>query len=80
MFSANRKLGQLRRVVTGFNEKGVSIIQSDTILEPKSSGPDSTAASATVWTTDTFPTNVLDPIDGATRPIEGIGIRSPNGM
>jgi hypothetical protein len=79
MFTANRKPGQLRRVVTGYDEKGTSIIQSDSVLEPQSSQPNGAAFTTTVWTTDAFPTPVLDATDGAVRPIQGIGIRSPNG-
>jgi hypothetical protein len=80
MFAANRQPGQLRRVVTGYNENGTSIIQSDSVLDPQTSQPNGTAFSTTIWTTDRFPTPILDDTDGATRPIQGIGIRSPNGI
>lgn len=79
MFVANRKPGEIRRVVTGFDSKGTSIIQSDSVMEPQSVAPGGNAASTTIWTTDTFPTPVLDSTDGATRSIQGMGIRSPNG-
>jgi hypothetical protein len=79
MYSANRKPGQLRRVVTGFDANGKSVIQSDSILDPQQSSPDGNASSTTIWTTDTFPTEILDSTDGATRTIQGMGIRSPNG-
>ena len=79
MFAANRKPGEVRRVVTGFDSKGTSIIQSDSVLEPQSVAPGGNAASTTLWTTDAFPTPVLDSTDGATRGIQGLGIRSPNG-
>jgi len=80
MFVSNRKTGQIRRVVTGFDSNGTSIIQSDSILDPQSTAPGGEAASTTVWTTDTFPTPVLDSTGGATRNIQGMGIRSPNGI
>ena len=64
VFNADRKPGQLGRVVTGFDSKGVSIIQSDLLPMGK----------ATIWTTDT----VLDVTDPTTRSIQDMGIRSPN--
>lgn len=64
VFNADRKPGQLGRVVTGFDSKGVSIIPSDLLPMGK----------ATIWTTDT----VLDVTDPTTRSIQDMGIRSPN--
>jgi hypothetical protein len=80
MFASNRTPGQIRRVVTGFDSNGISIIQSDSVIDPQSTAPGGNAASTTIWTTDTFPTPVLDSTDGATRNIQGMGIRSPNGI
>jgi len=80
MFSEKRSIGNVRRVVTGFDEKGKSIIQSDTILEPSNSAPNGAAATTRLWSTDAFPTPILDPIDGGKRELQGLGIRSPNGM
>jgi hypothetical protein len=80
MFSANRKQGQLRRIVTGFNGEGKSVIESDQMLDPQRIAPDGSSFSSTVWTTDSSPANVLDPVDGATRPLQGMGIRAPNGL
>lgn len=79
MFHSNRKPGELRRVVTGFDHSGKSIVESDSILQPQQSSPDGKFASTAIWSTNTFPTDVLDPTDGAQRKIEGKGIRSPNG-
>ena len=36
MFAVNRKAGEIRRVVTGFDSKGTSIIRSDSVMEPQS--------------------------------------------
>jgi hypothetical protein len=79
MFHSNRKAGELRRVVTGFDSSGKSIVQSDSVIQPQQSSPDGKFASTAIWSTNTFPANVLDPTDGAQRKIEGMGIRSPNG-
>ena len=80
MFSANRSSGQLRRVVTGFMPDGKSSIQADTVLDPQFIAPGGSAFSTTIWTTDTSPADVLDPSDGGARSLQGMGIRSPNGM
>lgn len=55
MFVANRKPGEIRRVVTGFDSKGISIIQSDSVMEPQSVAPGGNAASTTIWTHRHFP-------------------------
>ena len=72
----------LRRVVTGFDSKGKSVIQLDTVLVPEVNAPGTTGArvfTSTIWSTDSSPAKVLDPQDGGTRKIGGRGIRSPNG-
>jgi hypothetical protein len=69
MFSANRTPGQLRRIVAGFDVQGEFVIESDQLLDPQRSAPG--GSSSTVWTTDKSPRNVLDPADGATRPLQG---------
>jgi len=79
MFSANRLQGQLRRIVTGFNADGKSAIESDQILDPQRTAPDGSSFSSIVWSTASSPANILDPVDGATRPLQGLGIRSANG-
>lgn len=78
MFSADRKPGQLRRVVIGIDSKGVSIIQSGSILDPQTAAPNGKGFS-TISMTDTFWTPVLDTTNDVTRPIRGMAIRSSNG-
>lgn len=80
MFSTNRTPGQLRRIVTGFIVQGKSIIESDQLLDPQRSAPDGSSYSSIVWTTVTSSANVLDRADGATRPLQGLGIRSLHSM
>jgi hypothetical protein len=79
MFNPNRTPGELRRIVTGFTDEGKSLIQSDELLKPRFIAPAGTSFSSTIWSTSTSPADVLDPADGATRVLEGKGIRSPNG-
>lgn len=80
MFSANRAPGQLRRVVTAFSADGKSIIESDTVLDAQFVAPAGVSYSSTIWTTNTSPAKVKDPVDGAVRTLQGRGIRSPNGL
>ena len=66
--------------MTGFTPEGKSIVESDKVMDPQFVAPGGSAYSSTIWTTDTSPANVTDPTDGATRVLQGRGIRSPNGI
>jgi hypothetical protein len=79
MFASDRRPGQYRRVVSGFNAQGKSVIAEDKIIDSKAirDGPDFIS---TVWTTAESPANVLEEGDGGSRELPGLGITSPGGV
>ncbi|RMI28828.1 cupin domain-containing protein [Nocardia stercoris] len=54
---------QARRVVTGHDSKGRSIVVSDSVVEAFEASP--TALAMRLWATDEFPSNNADERDGA---------------
>jgi len=79
MFAPNRRPGQYRRVVSGFNAEGKSVIAEDKIIDSKPMH-DGRDFLSTVWTTAESPANVLEEGDGALRELPGLGITSPGGV
>jgi hypothetical protein len=73
------KAGQYRRVVSGFDAEGKSVISDDRVIDCVAMDEAKTHFLSTVWTTAESPADVLEPIDGATRKLPGRGIHSPGG-
>jgi hypothetical protein len=67
--------GKVRRVVTGINEDGYSVIKSDSTIEPKRQ-PNG-AYRHDIWATTESPCDVLDPKDGGDIKLDTIP--SPGG-
>jgi hypothetical protein len=76
---SDRKAGQYRRVVSGFDAEGKSVISDDRVIDCVAMDEAKTHFLSTVWTTAESPADVLEPIDGATRKLPGRGIHSPGG-
>jgi len=72
--NSERGFGEIRRVVTGFDENNKSVVKSDTILEPTLRGKN---MFSTIWASDSSPANVLDSRDGRDIPLNGLTV--PNG-
>lgn len=66
---------EIRRVITGHDENGKAIIQTDDVLKGKEIG-DGAGAFALVWSTDIFPSDNTDEFDGSKREIKRV---SPGG-
>jgi hypothetical protein len=79
MFAPDRRPGQFRRVVSGFNAEGKSVIAEDKIIDSKPMH-DGRDFLSTIWTTAESPANVLEEGDGGLRELPGLGITSPGGV
>lgn len=64
----------VRRIVTGHDESGRSIVKTDSVLPGKVLGD--AAEMVLAWTTDTFPSDNNDDFDGAQREVHRV---SPGG-
>jgi hypothetical protein len=75
----SRKPGQYRRVVSGFNAEGKSVITDDNVIDSIAMDDAKSHYLSTVWTTAESPADILEPIDGSKRQLPGRGIHSPGG-
>lgn len=79
----SKPLYDLRRIVTTHDERGVAVVQSDSLLSSVDMEGLKGAKTAAIWvTTDSIPTNDNNnPEDGAIRKIEptNFGLVHPNG-